>query len=120
VIFRQLMRHDPERSIVNHVTRYSDQKRVELVPLLETIHGRAGPDPRFTFVRQILGYYYYVEVYEFRETPWAEPTACVFEGADLGELRRERERSDVVHELVFHPGGTLNATWQPWDGVLLA
>ena len=28
-------------------------------------------------------------------------------------------REDVVHELIFHPDGSLSSTWQPWDGVLL-
>lgn len=124
VVFRQLMEQDRERTLENHVTRYSDRARVDLWALLEQLHGEAGQDPRFRPVRQVLGYYYYVEVYELREAPGLPPIDVVFEGADLEVMRRDRERraalgEDVVHELVLHPDGALCSTWQPRDGVLL-
>lgn len=126
VVFRQLMEQDRERTLENHVTRYSDRARVDLWSLLDRLHGEAGEDARFRPVRQVLGYYYYVEVYEVREAPGLPPIDVVFEGADLEEMRRDRERraragagDDVVHELVLHPDGALSSTWQARDGVLL-
>jgi molybdenum cofactor biosynthesis enzyme MoaA len=109
VIFRQLMRTDPRTHALNSVVRYSDEERVILEPLLDEICASPG----FRFVKQIVGYYYYVEVFRFEEM------SVVFEEADLGQLETTRRlMPGVVHELVFHPNATLASTWQPWDGVL--
>jgi hypothetical protein len=109
VIFRQLMLVDRETVLANFVTRFSDSRRAPLEPLLE----RISSDPRFELVRQIVGYYYYVEVHRYGDMD------VVFEEADLARLEQEKQRHpDVVHELVFHPNAVLASTWQPWDGVL--
>lgn len=110
VIFRQLMKTDPRTAAVNFVVRFSDRRRVALEPLLD----RVSADARFSFVRQIVGYYYYVEVWRM------DGVDVVFEEADLARLE-DVKRADpgVVHELVFHPDGKLASTWQPWDGVLM-
>lgn len=107
VIFRQLMSPAESVQADDRVARYSAAQRVRLEPILDEI----SSSPAFSFQRQILGYYYYVEVWRHGELD------VVFEEADLGQL--ERTKGDgVVHELVFHPDGTLASTWQPWDGVL--
>lgn len=109
VIFRQLMRTDPRTAAPGGVVRFSDRHRVALEPILDAI----GAGGEFEFQRQIVGYYYYVEVWR------AGGIDVVFEEADLAQLERARAaRPDLIQELVFHPGGTLNSTWQPWDGVL--
>lgn len=109
VIFRQLMQTDPATVAANAVVRYSDRARVPLEPLLDQL----SADARFEFVRQVMGYYYYVEVWRYGEMD------VVFEEADLAQLERvKRETPQVIHELVFHPNGQLASTWQPWDGIL--
>lgn len=109
VIFRQLMKTDPATHAPNSVVKYSDARRVALEPILDEV----SRDPRFSFVKQILGYYYYVEVFRLAET------SVVFEEADLAQLERtKRFMPGVIHELVFHPDARLASTWQPWDGVL--
>jgi cyclic pyranopterin phosphate synthase len=110
VIFRQLMRTDPRTVAPNFVVRFSDRKRVVLEPLLD----RVSADARFSFVRQIVGYYYYVEVWRM------DGVDVVFEEADLARLE-DVKRADpaLIHELVFHPDGQLASSWQPWDGVLI-
>jgi len=109
VIFRQLMKTDPRSHLENSVVRFSDLRRVRLEPLLD----RLGGDPRFAHRRQIVGYYYYVEVWKYADID------VVFEEADLAQLERSKTAMPgVVHELVFHPEGRLASTWQPWDGVL--
>lgn len=109
VIFRQLMKTDPNTMLRNHVVLYSDVKRV----LLEGILDEISSDPRFSFQKQIMGYYYYVEVWRYFGID------VVFEEADLAQLEvAKRSNRDVCHELVFHPNGVLASTWQPWDGVL--
>jgi molybdenum cofactor biosynthesis enzyme MoaA len=109
VIFRQLMKTDPATHTDNFVVRYSDTHRVLLEPLLDGICASSD----FTFQRQIVGYYYYVEVWKYAGMD------VVFEEADLAQLEAVKRRSpDVIHELVFHPNAVLASTWQPWDGIL--
>ena len=109
VIFRQLMKTEPASHAPNYVVRYSDSQRVALEPLLDEI----SRDARFRFVRQILGYYYYVEVWQYQDMD------VVFEEADLAQLEAVKRRDPfTIHELVFHPNANLASTWQPWDGVL--
>lgn len=109
VIFRQLMKTDAESHLTNRVVEYCDAQRVQLEPILDEIS--AHPD--FCFQRQIVGYYYYVEVWKYAEVD------VVFEEADLARLERMKKLDpDTIHELIFHPNGRLASTWQPWDGVL--
>jgi cyclic pyranopterin phosphate synthase len=109
VIFRQLMKTDPTTIVRNHVVRFSDGHRVPLEGLLDQI----SRDSRFEFQKQIVGYYYYVEVWRYQGLD------VVFEEADLSQLERaKRCDPDLIHELIFHPNARLASTWQPWDGVL--
>lgn len=109
VIFRQLMRTDPRAHAENAVVRFSDAHRARLEAILDAV----SADPSFEFVRQVVGYYYYVEVWH------RDGIDVVFEEADLARLEEtKRLMPGVVHELVFHPDGRLASTWQPWDGVL--
>lgn len=109
VIFRQLMKTDPQTHTRNRVVEYCDQQRVLLEPILDEI----SSSTRFSFQRQIVGYYYYVEVWRHKNID------VVFEEADLARLEQvKRADPDTVHELVFHPNGRLASTWQPWDGIL--
>ena len=109
VIFRQLMQTDPATRADNLVVRYCDNQRVLIEPLLDQL----ATAPGFSLRRQIVGYYYYVEVWRWRGMD------VVFEEADLAQLERAKTACpDVIHELVFHPNACLASTWQPWDGVL--
>lgn len=109
VIFRQLMHVDRESVADNFVVAFSDRRRTQLEPLLDQISDSSD----FEFQRQIVGYYYYVEVWRYRGID------VVFEEADLAQLERtKRSMPGIVHELIFHPNARLASTWQPWDGVL--
>lgn len=109
VIFRQLMHVDRETAAESAVVQFSDRRRVRLEPILD----RISEDRGFVLQRQIVGYYYYVEVFRHRGID------VVFEEADLAQLERtKRTMPGIVHELVFHPSARLASTWQPWDGVL--
>ncbi|WP_255215961.1 radical SAM protein [Pseudenhygromyxa sp. WMMC2535] len=109
VIFRQLMHIDRDTVADNFVVRFSERKRAQLEPLLDQI----SESPEFAFQRQIVGYYYYVEVWRWQGID------VVFEEADLAQLERSKaSMPGVVHELIFHPNARLAATWQPWDGEL--
>ncbi len=109
VIFRQLMKTDSNTHVTNSVVRYSDRERVILEPILDQL-SNAGD---FSFVRQVMGYYYYVEVWQHGGMD------VVFEEADLAQLEAVKQRDQhTIHELVFHPNSLLASTWQPWDGVL--
>lgn len=109
VIFRQLMKTDPATVAENFVVRFSERRRVALEPLLDAI----SDDGRFQLQKQIVGYYYYVEIWRYGGID------VVFEEADLARLEViKREQHGLIHELIFHPNGRLASTWQPWDGVV--
>lgn len=115
VIFRELMWPDPARVLPVGVARYSARERVPMRPLLAAVDRH----PDFRRVRQIVGYYYYVEV--FGTTAFGPAMSVTFEAADLALIERQRAAEpDLVHELIFHPSGTLSSTWQAWDGRLAA
>jgi hypothetical protein len=91
------------------VVRFSDLNRVEFDTLLEALSSH----PKFEFQKQILGYYYDVEIWKYSDMD------VVLEEADLAHLELAKQKfPDLVHELVFHPNGKLASTWQPWDGVM--
>ncbi len=109
VVFRQLMQVDTKRMLHNSIVRYSERKRVRLEPILDAI----SDDARFCFLKQIVGYYYYVEVWRFAGID------VVFEEADLAQIEVAKgTMPNVVQELIFHPNAKLCTTWQPWDGQL--
>ena len=112
VIFRQLMLTDPATTQANYVTRFSERRRVAMTPLLAQLAQRN----EFAFQRQVMGYYYYVEVWRYASHGGID---VVFEGADLAQLEHTKHSMPgVIQELVFHPNAKLASTWQPWDNVL--
>ncbi len=123
VVFRQLMQVDEQTVVDNYVTRFSRRSRAPMGPILESILPSAAGSvchPKFEFLRQVLGYYYYVEVYRYHSA--SGPVDVCIEGADLARIEEDKRspgNQDVVHELIFHPNGALSSTWQPWDGVLM-
>jgi molybdenum cofactor biosynthesis enzyme MoaA len=109
VIFRQLMYPDSQDCQCDEVARFCSSHRVALEPLLR----RVTAADTFSFCRQVIGYYYYVEVWKRGEMNVA------FEEADLGRLELVKTRHpELIHEMVFHPNAALCSTWQPWDGIL--
>jgi cyclic pyranopterin phosphate synthase len=115
VIFRQLMQTDPSTTHANFVTKFSDRRRVAMTPLLAALAARGD----FTVQRQVMGYYYYVEVWRYGGVRGTGGIDVVFEGADLAQLERTKHSMPgIIQELIFHPNAQLASTWQPWDGVL--
>lgn len=116
VVFRQLMGFDSKAVKDGLVPRYCLEKEVALLPFLEII----SRDSRFTFIKQVLGYYYYVEVWRYRNID------VVFETADLKLIDSEKEKSlkqtggiPVIYELVFHPNGNLCGSWREWKEIIM-
>lgn len=115
VVFRQLMSFNEAAVKWGTVPEYCLKNITDLNPLWEIIE----KDSRFTIINQVLGYYYYVEVYHYRNID------VVFEGADLKQIDAEKERSSaglgtpVIYEMVFHPNGNLCGSWREWREVLV-
>ncbi len=121
VVFRQLMAFDPSRCARDPVIAFSENNRMLLDPILGEIYQDPSYHHRaFAFTKQVVGYYYYIEVYKFNSKS-GKKIDVVFENADLRFIDRDREiprTMPLVHELVFHPGGTLNSTWLPGEGIV--
>lgn len=112
VVFRELMRYDTEHIIKGRIFNFCERNRVPLQPIWEQIDN----DPEFVLENQVLGYYYYVEVYKYHGID------MVSESADLKQICVEKSKpSDkpVVYEMVFHPNGCLNGSWKEDEDILL-
>jgi molybdenum cofactor biosynthesis enzyme MoaA len=110
VIFRELMDYDKDMMINKEKIDYCTNNKIFLNDIWKTV----DQDKRFTPIRNLLGYYYYVEVYKF------ENIDMVSEGANLVKIYDEKEKhKDIVYEMVFHPNGNLNGSWVDNEDILL-
>jgi GTP 3',8-cyclase len=121
VVFRQLMAFDQARCAMDPVIAFSEGNRIMLEPILKEIYqDPAEHHHAFAFTKQVVGYYYYIEVYKYTSQQ-GKKIDVVFENADLRFIDRDRAVArdvPLVHELVFHPGGSLNFTWLPGEGII--
>jgi molybdenum cofactor biosynthesis enzyme MoaA len=116
VVFRELMNYDESKiDQTKPIHKYCESNRIHLNDIWENIDN----DSDFTFIDQILGYYYYVEVYNYKGI------AMVSESADLKKIAIEKEKTTkildkpVVYEMVFHPNGYLNGSWREFEDILM-
>lgn len=116
VVFRQLMKFDEKAVKPGRIPDYCKAHSVSLIPIWEKI----DKDERFSFVNQVLGYYYYVEVFKYKGID------MVSEMADLKLIEPEKEKSTkktegvpVIYEMVFHPNGNLCGSWREWKEIIL-
>ena len=110
VIFRELMDYDIDKMINKEKIKYCTDNKVYLNDIWKNVDG----DTRFSPVRNLLGYYYYVEVYKYQNID------MVSESANLVKLYDEKEKhKDIVYEMVFHPNGNLNGSWVDNEDILL-
>lgn len=111
VIFRETMDYDESKMLNLPKMEYLKANKVRLNDIWRQIDN----DSRFTPIRQLLGYYYYVEVYKYQNID------MVSESANLVKLYQEKEAAkDTVFEMVFHPNGNLNGGWEDKEDVLLS
>ncbi|MFX0099581.1 MAG: radical SAM protein [Candidatus Hodarchaeota archaeon] len=122
VVFRQLMDFDRSTYRSDPIVDYTMKNQVLISKILKQIFDDSGDCiPRFDFTKQVVGYYYYVEVYQY-QSRIEKKIDVVFEEANLTFIEIDKKRNEEVsrvHELIFHPTGTLCSTWQPWDGILM-
>ena len=122
VVFRQLMKFNHKTHLKNKITQFCENYFIPLSPLLYKIYKSKNYNNKyFSFIKQVLGYYYYVEVYHYKK-PKQMGIDVVFEEADLNfiELKKMKNtKNPIIYELIFHPNGRLCSTWQPWDGIII-
>jgi molybdenum cofactor biosynthesis enzyme MoaA len=116
VVFRELMNYDENKiDKKQKIHGYCEDNRILLNDIWEVVDN----DSDFTFMNQVLGYYYYVEVYDYKGI------AMVSESADLKKIAKEKEKSTemfkkhIVYEMIFHPNGCLNGSWREFEDILL-
>lgn len=110
VIFRESMDYDEDKMLNLDKMSYLKKNKVRLNDVWKTMDN----DERFKPIRQLLGYYYYVEVYKYQNID------MVSESANLVKLYQQKEKAkDTVFEMIFHPNGNLNGSWEDTDDVLL-
>ena len=107
-IFRQLMDYD-KTAINTDKMKYCDDNKVDLVDVWEEMESHK----EFTPYMNILGYYYYVEIYKYLHNTVA------MESANLNQQYVEKNKNkDVVYEMVFHNNGNLCGSWIDKEDIL--
>jgi len=107
-IFRELMDYD-KTAVNTEKMAYCDANKIKLYDIWHEFEDY----PEFEPYLNILGYYYYVEIYKYKECTVAS------ESADLNIQYREKEvNKDTVYEMVFHPNGNLCGSWIETEDVL--
>lgn len=107
-IFRELMDYDKSAVNVEKI-KYCNENKIRLYDIWNDFDNY----PEFIPYLNILGYYYYVEIYKYLGNTVAS------ESADLNMQNREfANNSDVVYEMVFHNNGNLCGSWIDNENVL--
>ena len=110
IIFRETMDFDQNKMSNVAKMNYLNENKIRLNDIWKEIDN----DKRFTPIRQLLGYYYYVEVYKYQNVD------MVSESANLVKLYEQKEKAqDTVFEMIFHPNGNLNGSWDDKEDILL-
>lgn len=110
IIFRELMDYDEKTMINLEKVNYCKHNKV----MLNDVWQDVDKDSRFVPEKNILGYYYYVEIYNYKGV------AVCSESADLRVQKQEKDsHKDFVYEMVFHPNGNLNGSWVDSEDILL-
>ncbi|MHA1299697.1 MAG: radical SAM protein [Candidatus Helarchaeota archaeon] len=122
VVFRQLMKFDQKTHLKNKITEFCNTYFVPLQPLLQCVfQNNKLHNSYFQFIKQVMGYYYYVEVFHYKK-PGQNGIDVIFEEADLTYIEIQKQKNlenPIIYELIFHPNGKLCSSWQPWDGIIL-
>lgn len=107
-IFRELMDYD--KSVVNtEKMRYCEENKIRLYDIWHEFEKY----PEFEPYLNLLGYYYYVEIYKYHGMTVAS------ESADLNIQNREMmAHPNVVYEMVFHNNGNLCGSWIDKERIL--
>lgn len=107
-IFRELMDYD--KAAVNaEKMRYCDANKVYLNDIWEAME----QVPDFEPYMNLLGYYYYVEIYHYFGATVAS------ESANLNQQYAEKSKHpDTVYEMIFHNNGNLCGSWVEDEEVL--
>lgn len=107
-IFRELMDYD-KNSVNLEKMRYCDANKVRLNEIWEEMEQHKEFEPYMN----LLGYYYYVEIYHYLGATIAS------ESANLNQQYAEKEKHpDTVYEMIFHNNGNLCGSWVEDEEVL--
>ncbi len=111
IIFRETMDYDVTAMLNVPKMRFLEENKVPL----DDVWSKIDMMPQvFKPIVQVLGYYYYCEVYKFKGID------MVTESANLAAIDHQKAKvPGMVFEMVLHPNGNLNGSWIEDDDVLL-
>ena len=110
IIFRELMDYEESTMLNVEKVLYNKNNKVRL----NDIWPQLANDKRFKPYKNLLGYYYYVEMYNYNDV-----VVCS-ESADLRVQSKEKsENQDIVYEMVIHPNGNLCGSWVDNEDILM-
>lgn len=114
VIFRQLMQFEYDKVEKGRIPDYCKEEEIDLNPLWNYFDSVSD----FELYHQVLGYYYYVEVRNYKGIN------VVSESADLRQINPQLDKFEKMYgkktafELVYHPNGNLCAGWNENEKII--
>lgn len=100
-IFRELMDYDKTAVNIEKI-KYCTENKIKL----NDIWNDFKKYPEFEPYLNILGYYYYVEIYKYKNMTVAS------ESANLNQQYIEKDKNpNIVYEMIFHNNGNLCGSW---------
>lgn len=111
IIFMETMDYDKSAMLNIPKLRFLEKNKI----LLDDVWSQIDLMPDvFKPIVQVLGYYYYCEVYKYNGID------MVTESANLVAIDPQKAKApNTVFEMVFHPNGNLNGSWIEDEDVLL-
>ena len=110
IIFRETMDYD--ESAMRNRAKMDFLRRNKIY--LDDVWEEMEQDPRFAPLKQVLGYYYYVEIYKYKRID-----VCM-ESANLRAIDQQKSKApDTVFEMIFHPNGNLCGSWVEDEDILM-
>ncbi|KAJ6231538.1 hypothetical protein M0813_05611 [Anaeramoeba flamelloides] len=113
VAFRSLAKLPTNSSLVrNQVFNYINNQQV---PINQIVYQALKHRPKdWKLIQMKIGYYYYNLSLSYKNGMTATFEACDY------DLLTKRQNSGIIYKLVLHPNGSLNASWDPTENILIS
>jgi molybdenum cofactor biosynthesis enzyme MoaA len=115
IVFRQLMNFDNTKVKSGRIPNFCRDQAV----YLKTIFPLLDDDKQYELFKQVLGYYYYVEIRKFKHMTVSAEIADLTKVSNQLNKYREKFNKETAFELIFHPNGNLCAGWNENDNIIL-
>lgn len=108
-IFREIMSFESQTKNLE-IGEYCNNNRINLNDIWEEMEN----EPDFEPWLNLIGYYYYVEIYKYKKN-----ITVASEAADINvQYKEKNDHPNIIYETAFHPNGNLCGSWVDNEDIL--